>query len=214
MSSAAAVVVNTLPPLARLALAYAPARSRPVWLGALALDARLAKVVREAREPLIGQIRLAWWRERLGEEAPQWPAGEPLLAILAGWRGHHTELSGMVDGWERLLGDPPLSRADMSAAAAGRASGLVAAARVLGHERWTEPAEAMAQDWALADFAAHVSDPIEREVLSALRADSGIPRANLPRDLRPITVLHGMAQANPAGPGSLVRAVRLGILGR
>ena len=54
-----------LTPLHRLALAYAPAASRGAWLGFLALDMRLAAIVRAAREPMIGQIKLAWWRERL-----------------------------------------------------------------------------------------------------------------------------------------------------
>ena len=55
-------LLDTLAPMHRLALAYAPAEARPAWAGLLALDARLAGVVRAAREPVLGQLRLAWWR--------------------------------------------------------------------------------------------------------------------------------------------------------
>jgi phytoene synthase len=56
----------TLPIERRLALAYAPGRARAATLGLFALDAALGNLVRAAREPLLGQMRLAWWREELG----------------------------------------------------------------------------------------------------------------------------------------------------
>ena len=42
-------LIENLPPVARLALAYAPAPLRPRWLTLLALDARLGQVVQQAR---------------------------------------------------------------------------------------------------------------------------------------------------------------------
>jgi phytoene synthase len=49
------------------------------------LDVRLAGVVRGAREPMLGQLKLAWWRDRLGGDPESWPKGEPLLASLKAW---------------------------------------------------------------------------------------------------------------------------------
>ena len=103
----------------RLAPAYAAARLRPLQLAAFALDARLAGIVGNAREVLLAQIKLAWLRERLAEPADQRPAGEPLLAALAGWQGSVEPLLTLVDGWEGML-DP--DEPNLAALAAGRAA--------------------------------------------------------------------------------------------
>lgn len=204
-------LAETLAPPARLALAYAPRAARPAWLAFLALDARLAGVVRQAREPLIGQIRLAWWRERLGEEAKAWPAGEPLLALLREWEGDHAGLAPMVDGWETMLADPPLSSADAAAAIAGRAAGAVAVAHRLGHGIQAPEVERIARNWAAADFASGIANEAEADTFRAL-AGKRKP-AKLPWALRPLIVLEGLAYATGSRPASLLAAVRLGIFG-
>ena len=107
-----------LPPDIRLALAYAPKRVRPLQLAAFALDARLAGIVGNAREVLIAQIKLAWWRERLAEPPARRPVGEPLLAALADWKAPVDPLLALIDGWEAML-DP--ERPDVMALADGRA---------------------------------------------------------------------------------------------
>jgi 15-cis-phytoene synthase len=207
-------LIAGLPPLSRLALAYAPSAARPVWLGVLALDARLAGVVRDAREPLIGQIRLAWWRERLAEEAKSWPVGEPLLALLRGWEGTHGPLGEMVDGWEIMLGEPPLEKESLLAAAEGRAAGLAAAAVRLGFPERREAVRYMGRRWALADFLANLSDPRERSEVETLLAETGAATPELPKALRPVTVLTGVGANRGAPLVRLLRAVRLGIFGR
>ncbi|HEY6868328.1 MAG TPA: squalene/phytoene synthase family protein, partial [Novosphingobium sp.] len=135
-----------MPPLARLALAYAPARLRADWLAVLALDARLAKVVRQAREPMLAQIRLAWWRERLAADPAGWPRGEPVLAALAAWGEAAPRLVPLVDGWEALLGDPPLAGDSHALFADGRgvAMGALAARAEVDPAR----AEAAGRQWA------------------------------------------------------------------
>jgi 15-cis-phytoene synthase len=206
------LLISALPPLSRLALAYAPEAARGAWLAFFALDARMAGVVRGASEPLVGQIRLAWWRERLAEPASAWPAGEPLLGLLRGWEGAHGRLGSVVDGWEVLLGEAPLGPDAFDQAAAGRAKGAVAVAEKLGlGERAVEVAR-LAREWALADFAANVSDPRELAVLEDLTRDCR--GASLPRALRPVVVLHGLTCRGGSGPRRLLRGLRLGILGR
>jgi phytoene synthase len=212
--NASEILAETLAPPQRLALAYAPRADRPAWLAVLALDARLAEVVRQAREPLIGQIRLAWWRERLAEDASAWPAGEPLLAALRSWRGGHGALGPMVDGWEVLLGEAPLDRESLSAAVEGRAAGLVAVAVHLGHRDRAEAVRSLARRWVRADLAVNLSDPRERAVLAALAVDEERVQPALPRALRPLVVLEGFSRHGPPGLVALLRALRLGILGR
>ena len=83
---------DELPPPLRLAVTYAPRRARLAWAALLVLDRRLARVALAAGEPVLGQIRLAWWRDRFAEPASAWPSGEPLLAALHGWDGDRAAL--------------------------------------------------------------------------------------------------------------------------
>lgn len=67
-----------------LALLWAPAPLRAPLAAAFALDLALERIVAELSEPLVAEIRLAWWRERLAElAAGAAPPAEPLLRALA-----------------------------------------------------------------------------------------------------------------------------------
>lgn len=215
------LLVETLPLPQRLALAYAPRLLREATLGLFALDAHLANLLRQAREPMIAQIRLAWWRERLEEPVARRPQGDPLLGLLATWTGHEAGLVALVDGWEHLLAE----RLDGDAIrefSAGRAAGFTGLAELAGEVPAPAPASTAGMRWALADLAAHLGKSGEREAaLAAARALPSEP-ASLPRALRPLTVLDGLARRSLArgggrlaeGPLAGLAAVRLGILGR
>jgi phytoene synthase len=205
-------LLPTLPPVQRLALAYAPASARPIWLGLLALDARLSGVVRTAREPVLGQLRLAWWRERLGEGAP--PRGEPLLALLESWGDTRAALVPLVDGWEAMLGEAPR---DVAALVAGRGAAVAALARMMGEEARETDAARLARGWALGDLPRQLAED-ERAAAYALALAHDWAPARLPRALRPLTVLHGLARRSHAGRaeasfGALLAGIRLGIFG-
>lgn len=206
-------LLDTLPAPWRLAVAYAPAATRDRWLTMLVLDMRLAGVVRSAREPILAQMRLAWWRDRLRDSAEAWPKGEPLLAALACWQGEHGALVALVDGWEALLGEAPLPVEAFEAWIAGRVAACVA----LGGEAGTGAGAGMARGWALGDLAAHLGDAQEQALL-AERIEAHDWRAKrLPRCMRPLVLLHGLAARNrEAEKGkkiSLITLLRLGILG-
>jgi phytoene synthase len=204
------VLLETLPPVQRLALAYAPVRARKPTLALLALDTRLAGIVRHSHEPSLAQLRLAWWREQLLADARTWPRGEPLLAALRSWQGHQNGLLALVDGWEYLTGVAPLPEADLAAFAEGRGLAFKSLAELLGIE--PESAARLGRQWALADLAVHVAHPDEQSVARRLLAGEGRP-ARVGRALRPLTVLHGLAVRKQSAP-SLLAALRLGLLGR
>lgn len=92
-------------------------RDRRAALAVLwALAERLTKVLADAREPMIGQIKLAWWRDMLSllaTDPAALPKGEPLLADLqAHWAGR-AGLDALADAAERLLiADDTAQRAD------------------------------------------------------------------------------------------------------
>lgn len=208
---------DLLPIEMRLALAYAPQHARAATLALLGLDARLAETVRSAREPILAQLRLAWWRERLAAADSLAGAGDPVLAALASWQGRQAALTAMVDGWERMIGEAPLSADAFAACAEGRALGWAALAGRLGLDA-AEAARA-GRAWALADLAAKLGHDEERGAALALAAAQDWSRAVLPRELRPLTVLHGLARRTMgeqpllAGRGAVLVALRLGLLG-
>jgi phytoene synthase len=139
-----------------LALSYAVS-GREAAVAIFALDDRLAEILRATREPLVGQMRLTWWREALEKLDDALPPAEPVLQALAattlplGVGG--ARLSRIVDGWEALLeqpiGDDVLERyADRGGtlfAAIGTAIGVTA-----------DPVEIAGRGWALADLSRHL----------------------------------------------------------
>lgn len=215
-------LLATLPSLQRLALAYAPVKAREPTLALFALDARLANVLRHSREPMMAQLRLAWWRENLQRDAAEWPSGEPLLRALTSWGNRHQTLTALIDGWEALTGPAPLGPEPLAAMADGRGAAFAALAAVVGKEADAAPAGQLGRGWALADLATRLGHPLEGEAArTLLLAEQGSGR-RLSRAMRPLTVLHGLAlrqlgpgiEASANSPALLFTALRLGLLGR
>ena len=208
-------MIETLPLLQRLALSYAPAATRVPLLALLVLDARLAGIVRGSREPMLAQLRLAWWREQLGAGSVSLGGNDPLLALLQSWPGPTPVLAGLSDGWEAMTGPAPLPDAAFLTLAGARAAAFAALAE-------GPDALRMGRNWALADIAGHLGDPRERAAALALARGQDWRQARLPRALRPLAVLHGLAartiwRDNPAmmpSPGATLAAMRIGLLGR
>lgn len=75
-----------------------PARSRLIAL--LALDLELARIPHTVSEPLLGQIRLQWWRDAITEARQGRPPAHPVAQALAetGAAGAFSE-----DGIEMLI---------------------------------------------------------------------------------------------------------------
>lgn len=179
----------------RLALAYAPRRARGPWAALLMLEQRLADAARPGRDPLMVQLRLAWWRDRLGEDAARWPVSEPVLAHLRAWQGQHQALVDLINGWEaHVVGD------DGGLELAGaRTEAYVALANFLGTGRLDTVRAAAAQ-------------------LAATHAATPLP-APLPRAMRPLAVLRAFALSDARGGkpepfADLLRIIRAGLFGR
>lgn len=209
---------DALPAPQRLALAYASARSRPATLALLALDARLAAILRGRREPIAAQLRLAWWRDVLARPAAEWPAGEPMLDALRGWRDPAC-LAALPEGWEALLADE-LTPAVIAEFVDARGQAFACLAGQLGAHS-PEDAVHAARIWALADLAANLSEGCERQlVVDYGRTLAQPPR--LPGSLRPLAVLAALGSASLArggapllaGPRSALLALRIGMTGR
>lgn len=168
---------------------------------------------------MLTQIRLAWWRERLEEDSALLPEGEPLLAALdSAFGADRSRLSSLVDGWERMTGEAPLAADALEAMAEARADAIVLVAAIGGADQ--PEARRLARNWALADLAANLSHPQEREATITLARQQDWRSTRLPRSMRPLVVLHGLARSavdrpDDRAPGvlALLRAMRIGLLG-
>ena len=145
-----------------LAVGSAPADRQAGLAALLALDRTLGAVLRTTTAPVVGQMRLAWWREALSALETDPPPAEPVLAALAAEVLPHgvggDMLATVVDGWERLLLAERLDTAVLEQVAAERGATLFAAAAVaLGGEATATVASA-GEAWALADMAVRLSD--------------------------------------------------------
>ncbi|MFC0203933.1 hypothetical protein [Novosphingobium soli] len=216
------ILVQSLPTVSRLALAYAPRAARRQTLALLALDARLAHLLRHSREPMMAQLRLAWWRESLGQSSEQWPSGEPLLALLRTWGGGHGGLVALVDGWERMTGPAPLASDALEAMAQGRADAFIALAQALGRGGESEAVRTLARSWALNDLAMRLGHESERETARRMSLEArGGPSVRVSRPLRTLPVLHALAgrrldkggETGATSPAALFMAMRVGLLG-
>ncbi|MDG2532828.1 hypothetical protein P6144_04155 [Sphingomonas sp. HITSZ_GF] len=151
-------------PERNLILAYAPAQGRAGLAALLALDDALAKLLRTTREPALGQMRLAWWREAL-EKLDHAPApAEPVLKGLEAEVLRHgvtgASLVQIVHGWEVMVEEEELNPEAMRRFGEGRGQLFAAAGVLLGSTG--DPLAAAGQGWALADLAGNLEADAER----------------------------------------------------
>ena len=186
-------IPSQLPPPANLAMAYTPVAFRPAFDLMLQLDARFADIVRKAREPMIAQIKLAWWRDAFAAEPALRPKGEPLLQALGACGDiiPLLALEDLVSAWELLLGEGQWAAQDVEKHAALRGGAIFGSYVV-----WIGEAcdiSALSNQWAL--------DALRLEFPSKLSVPNNQPLPALPkgRKLRPLSIL-AMSVRNVSGP--------------
>jgi 15-cis-phytoene synthase len=208
-----------LDPDRRLALAYVPAAHRDAVESLWRLDLALGSVLATGREPMIGQIRLAWWRESLEKLDRERPPAEPVLQALAvhvlpGVTG--AELAAMEQGWSVLLAPGPLGPAELDSYADARGGLLFRySARLLAGASCREVDRA-GESWALVDLGRHSSDSGDVAVAIAAARCRETP-FRWPVRLRPLGMLAMLARRDAAAapswevqgaPGRMLRMLR------
>lgn len=189
------------------------ARHRLLWL----FDARLVQLVRTTSEPLIGQMRIAWWEEALTD--PKKGKGEPLLDALRKMGvADAPGLRAMLDGWEALLGDAVLDGPTMQQFALGRGGGLFRA--LAGEEPAPDWLISAGQLWALWDLSGHVRGEADRAAaielarahlpaLEGVRWPRGWKPLRLATELARHDVIRGRVAPSTLTPRIYVRLLRL-----
>ena len=186
-----------------LALSYVPAARRAALAALWELDCALGAVLTSGREPLLSQIKLAWWRDSLEalDHAPA-PAEPALQAVAAhvlprGVAGG--ELAAMEAGWNLLLTPDPLSIEELALYAARRGALLFRHSATLLGAASSPDVERGGEAWALIDLARHSGSEIDAEAALAAARDRA-SRRRWPRALRPLGMLAALA-ARDAEPG-------------
>ncbi len=168
-----------------LATLYAPEPVRPALLAVHALDLELAKVVATTTEPMIGRIRLAWWRERLEALEREVPAQPVLQALAADVLPHGVSgamLAGFEDAWLALLDGDDTGHIGLRGSAVGRVL-----AKLLGGDEAT--GAVLLTNWAAGEMA--------RQGQSAQSVT--VPRAA--KALRPLAGLAALGRRDVARGG-------------
>ena len=182
---------DMLPGEAQLALAWSGRNVRAPFTIALQLDRRLARIVGRTHEPMLGQMRLAWWREALAKPLAERPRGDAVLdGIGLHWQGREAALVAMVDAWEVLVTTQTLGADEAAAFGTGRGAFFAA---LSGDGSRGARLAAAGTRWALADAAAALSDPAERAVMVAAGLGVGDAPGSLGGELRGLAVLDLLA---------------------
>ena len=206
---------------------YVPAEKRAAFAALFAVNDALGDVLRSTSDPMVGRIRLAWWRERLEELDRNAVAAEPRLAdaarllLPAGISG--ADLAELETGWAHLL--EPFPWPELSGEATWfrgmRLFGF--GARLL--DRSDEQIQAAGGLWALVDAARHCSDAPSRDMLidQARHFAKAVAGRRFARPLRPLSMLAALALRDlgrwpaiePEGtPGRALTLVRHRLTGR
>lgn len=185
-----------------------------------ALDKECAHIARVAREPIMAQIRLAWWRDALtGDDLPPEHRTDMTQAIraLPDFAGMRAHLVAMIDGWEELIVDDGADRSAMlDRYARGRGGGLFGAlAPDIG-----DAGNAAGRIWALWDLAGHAgSAALAEAAIEAARAIDpnwrGLPRMlAMMAGVAAEDITKGKGAPAALTPGLYFRLLRIQFFGR
>src|SRR5712692_3085583 len=110
---------------------FAPAARREALFALYAFNYEIARVRESVTTPMLGQIRLQWWREvvdaaYVGAPARQHFVAEPLAAIIREFALSRAHFDRMIDAREKDLADePPPTLAALEDYAEGTAATLL-----------------------------------------------------------------------------------------
>jgi phytoene synthase len=96
-----------------LCILFAPAERRAALLALLAFNHEIARAREAVSEPILGQIRLQWWRESIegiyGGTVRRHEVVEPLAEAVGRHRLSRVHFDALIDARERDLEDAPMS---------------------------------------------------------------------------------------------------------
>lgn len=175
--SACGQLVRQHDPERFLAALFAPATERERIFAVLAFNQEIARIREQVREPMMGLIRLQWWREALEASTP--PAHEVLLALRA-TAVPVEPLLALITAREQDFADEPLDGASAySAYAAATAAPLCEA---LGEPGGRDAATGYAlvgllRSGRAKDWQAELQPQVDALLARRVRGQAGLWRA-------------------------------------
>jgi len=170
---------------------FAPANRRAALIALYAFNYEIAKTRDVVSEPLLGQIRLQWWREALdeayrGDAVREHEVMAPLAAAIRRHDLSRAHFDAMISARERDLSDEPLASLaaleDYCAATAGRLQQLALEILDARSEEAAEAAREVGIAYALAGLirAIPYHARARRQVIPAeIAAEVGLDLARL-----------------------------------
>ena len=174
-----------------LALLYAPVGLRPALFALHGFDLELAGIVVGTTEALIGEIRLAWWREAVEAIDRGAVPAQPLLGVIAAElpaRGvSGADLAGLEDRWLGMIGSTEVTLAHVE----GGGQLFAMTACLLGGD--TAVGQRLGEAWVRGDATGLSAIPVvlrpllglvrlaERDARRARAGHAPETRGNLPR---------------------------------
>jgi 15-cis-phytoene synthase len=178
-----------------LSLQHSKPEHRPALEALWRVDAAMGDVVARATEPMLGRIKLAWWREELEKLDHHPPPPEPRLRAVAasllplGISGR--DLAAIEPGWATLLDEP----ADPQLIAERGRHLFGIAAKIIGQD--DEKMSESGAFWALASTARRGLPELIGPAREALLIITG---HRFDRGVRSITLLARLAARDLGGP--------------
>lgn len=203
-----------LDPERALTLAYVAADARPSVAALWRLDARLGEVVAASREPALGMIKLAWWREQLAALSNAARPEDPALADLHDdpkLRRMGSEIAEIELGWAAVMAGAKDAEALVLHASERGARLFALTAGLLAPDEAFDVGAA-GERWALVDLAMRGwgKDPLK------LAGERWIDRTapGWPTALRALGMLDALARRDItrgtiSPPGSPARVLRM-----
>lgn len=213
---------DELPPEVELALSYTPESHRAKFRALFAFDQRLARIVAGTTEVMLGQMRLAWWREQLAVSPEERPQGDAVLNELGQhWQGSEGALTSLIDSWELMVATDQLSVGDVKQYAIQRSAPFEALVTPSDESVAASISAAIAR-YVFADAANGVSNNRERALFVEEGLERSGPGHRLPKELRGLAVLQALALRSlkrggrplMEGRGAALTAIRAAILRR
>ena len=166
-------------------------KRQDLYRASFQLDAVLGKISFSAREPLLAQIRMAWWRDQLMAPEAGLRAENPLvLSIAKAWGKDASQLITLVDGWESLIDDRDSGEQFVT----GRADFGAAIAKALNCTEQVDVARKLARFWAFSDLTNYSPHPKVREwALEHWKTEFKVS-SKTSVELRPLAILGGLAR--------------------
>lgn len=150
---------------------FAPEAERQRLLAVLALLAELHQAMQQISEPMLGMVRLQWWREAADSIFSDTPVAHPVIRALHA--AHQAQpftrqaLLAPIEARERDLAETGFTDMEAVYRYARQRSGMAVLLEALGQNKYLPVMQPLAEAWGLFDIAATL--PAQSETSTGLQ---------------------------------------------